>query len=161
MLLDVNDKTKYSFDNQNLYCLELNVPDYLGKNIKEVGLQQLESLFPLKSKIENRIQQVFSIQKSDVQGAISSLDSTGIIQKRLTIKDLINYLESNPQLVNNLPVINESGLSDNTLLDLDWFQNYPDSIENRLRTLGLHGEVKMAEIACLVLFEPILVSKNE
>lgn len=161
VLLDVNDKSKYAFENQNLYCLELNVPDYLGKNIQEAGLQQLESLFPLKSKIENRTQKVFSIKKSDLQGAISSVDSTGIIQKGLTIKDLMNYLESNPQLVSNLPVINESGLSDTTLLDLDWFQNYPDSIENRLRTLGLHGEVKMAEIACLVLFEPRLVSKNE
>lgn len=161
VILDVNDKTKYAFENQNLYCLELNVPDYLGKNIQEVGLQQLESLFPLKSKMETRMQKVFSIQKSDVQGAISSVDSTGIIQKGLTIKDLMNYLESNTQLVNNLPVINDSGLLDNTLLDLDWFQNYPDSIENRLKTLGLHGEVKMAEIACLVLFEPRLVSKNE
>jgi thiol-disulfide isomerase/thioredoxin len=161
VILDVNDKSKYSFENQNLYCLELSIPDYLGKNIQEVGLQQLESLFPLKSKIEARIQKVFSIQKSDIQGAINSVDSTGIIQKGLTIKDLMNYLESNPQLVSNLPVINESGLPDNTILDLDWFQNYPDSIENRLRTLGLHGETKMADIACLVLFEPRLVSKNE
>jgi thiol-disulfide isomerase/thioredoxin len=161
VLLDVNDKSKYSFENHNLYCLELSVPDYLGKNIQEVGLQQLESLFPLKSKIEARIQKVFSLQKSDLAGATNSIDSTGIIQKGLTIKDLMNYLESNPQLVGNLPVINESGLSDNTILDLDWFQNYPDSIENRLKTLGLHGETKMADIACLVLFEPRLVSKNE
>ena len=161
VLLDVNDKSKYSFENHNLYCLELSVPDYLGKNIQEVGLQQLESLFPLKSKMEARIQKVFSIQKSDLQGALSSIDSTGIIQKGLTIKDLMNYLESNPQLVGNLPIINESGLPDNTILDLDWFQNYPDSIENRLRTLGLHGEFKMADIACLVLFEPRLVSENE
>ena len=96
-----------------------------------------------------------------MQGATNSVDSTGIIQKGLTIKDLMNYLESNPQLVGNLPIINESGLPDNTILDLDWFQNYPDSIENRLRTLGLKGEFKMADIACLVLFEPRLVSKNE
>ena len=161
VVLDVNDKSKYSFENHNLYCLELSVPDYLGKNIQEVGLQQLESLFPLKSKLEARIQKVFSIQKSDLQGALNSVDSTGIIQKGLTIKDLMNYLESNPQLVGNLPIINESGLPDNTILDLDWFQNYPDSIENRLRTLGLHGEFKMADIACLVLFEPRLVSKSE
>lgn len=161
VLLEVDDKSKYSFENQNLYCLELNVPDYLGKNISEVGLQQLGLLFSLKSKVEARTQKVFSIQKSDVQGAISSIDSTGIIQKGLTLRDLINYLESNPQLVNNLTVINESGLSDNTLLDLDWFQNYPDSIENRLRTLGLHGEIKMAEITCLVLYEPHLANKNE
>ena len=161
VLLDVNDKTKYSFENNNLYCLELNVPDYFGKNIQEVALQQLESLFPLRSKVETRIQKVFSIQKSDLQGAISSVDSTGIIQKGLTIKDLMNYLESNPRLVNNLPVINESGLPDTTILDLDWFQNYPDSIENKLRTLGLNGEVKMADITCLVLFETKLVSKNE
>lgn len=161
VLLDVNDKSKYSFENHNLYCLELSVPDYLGKNIQEVGLQQLEYLFPLKSKIEARVRKVFSIQKSDLQGAISSIDSTGIIQKGLTIKDLMNYLESNPQLVGNLPIINESGLPDNTILDLDWFQNYPDSIENRLKTLGLRGEFKMADIACLVLFEPRFVSKNE
>ena len=153
VFLEVNDKSKYSFENNNLYCLELNIPDYIGKNIQEIGLQQLETLFSLKSKIETRIQKVFSIQKSNLQVTVSSTDSTGIIQKGLTIKDLMNYLESNPQLVNNLPVINESGLSDNTMLDLDWFQNYPDSIENRLRTLGLHGEVKMADILCLVLYE--------
>ena len=153
VLLEVSDKSKYSFENNNLYCLELNIPDYIGKNIQEIGLQQLETLFSLKSKIETRIQKVFSIQKSNLQVTVSSTDSTGIIQKGLTIKDLMNYLESNPQLVNNLPVINESGLSDNTMLDLDWFQNYPDSIENRLRTLGLHGEVKMADILCLVLYE--------
>lgn len=161
VLLEVNDKSKYSFENNNLYCLELNVPEYIGKNIQEVGLQQLEALFPLKSKIETRIQKVFSIQKSNLQVAVSSTDSTGIIQKGLTIKDLMNHLESNPQLVNNLPVINESGLSDNTILDLDWFQNYPDSIENRLRTLGLRGEVKMADILCLVLYEQYMVIKKE
>ena len=161
VLLEVNDKSMYSFENHNLYCLELSVPDFIGKNIQEVGLQQLESLFPLKSKIESRIQRVFSIQKSDLPGALNSVDSTGIIQKGLTIKDLMNYLESNPQLVGNLPIINESCLPDNSLFDLDWFQNYPDSIENRLRTLGLHGEIKMADIPCLVLFEPAMVSKNE
>lgn len=161
VLLDVNDKSKYSFENQNLYCLELNVPDYITKSIQEVGLQQLESLFPLKSKIEPRLQKVFSIQKSNLQGATNSVDSTGIIQKGLTIKDLINYLESNPQLIGNLPIINETGLPDNTLIDLDWFQNYSDSVENRLKTLGLSGEFKMADVDCLVLFEPILMSKNE
>jgi len=154
VLLEVNDKSKYAFETQNLYCFELNVPDYLGKNIQTVGLQQLALLFPLKSKIENRNQKVFSIQKSDLQGAVSNVDSTGIIQKGSTINDLMNYLENNPQLVDNLPVINESGLPENTLVDLDWFQNYRDSIENRLRTLGFHGEVKMADIACLVLYEP-------
>lgn len=96
-----------------------------------------------------------------MQGVTNSIDSTGIIQKGLTIRDLMNYLESNPQLVGNLPIINESDLPDNTILDLDWFQNYPDSIENRLIALGLHGEFKMADIACLILFEPNLVSKNE
>ena len=137
------------------------MPDFIEKNIREASVQHLESLFSLRSKSEVRIQQVFSIQKSDLQIAVLSADSTGIIQKSLTIKDLMNYLENNPQLVNNLPVINESGLSDNTILDVDWFQNYPDSIENRLRTLGLHGEVKMADIMCLILYEPQLVSNNK
>ena len=161
VLLEVSDKSKYSFENNNLYCLELNMPNLIEKNIREASVQHLESLFSLRSKSEVRIQQVFSIQKSDLQIAVLSADSTGIIQKSLTIKDLMNYLENNPQLVNNLPVINESGLSDNTILDVDWFQNYPDSIENRLRTLGLHGEVKMADIMCLILYEPQLVSNNK
>lgn len=161
VILDVNDRNKYSFERQNMYCLALNVPDFMGKTLQEVGLQQLEFLFPLKSKMETRNQKVFAIQKSDLIGAIASKDSLGITQKGLTIKDLINYLESNPQLVDNLPVINESGLDDKTVIDLDWFQNYHDSVENRLRTLGLHGEVKMADIPCLILYEQQLVSKNE
>ena len=43
VLLEVNDKSKYSFENHNLYCLELSVPAYLGKGIQKIGLQQLES----------------------------------------------------------------------------------------------------------------------
>jgi hypothetical protein len=144
-----------------MFCLDLNVPEFIGKTIREVGVQQLESLFPLKSKMETRNQKVFALQKSDLEGAIASKDSVGITQKGLTIKDLMNYFESNPQLVDNLPVINESGLDDATVIDLDWFQNYHDSIENRLRTLGLHGEVKMVDIPCLILYEQQLVTKNE
>ena len=161
VILDVNEPAKYSFENQNSYCLDLSVPDFIGKSVQDVALQQLEGLFPLKSKIEVRNRKVFALLKSDLQGAMNSIDSAGIIQKGLTIKDLMNYIESNSQLVNNLPVVNESGLPDNTILDLDWFQNYPDAVENKLRTLGLHGEVKMRDITCLVLYENRLVSKNE
>lgn len=161
VILDVNDPSKYSFEPQNMFCLDLNIPDFIGKTIREVGVQQLELLFPLKSKMEIRNQKVFALQKSDLIGAIASKDSIGITQKGLTIRDLMNYFESNPQLVDNLSVINESGLDDATVIDLDWFQNYPDSIENRLRTLGLHGEVKMVDIPCLILYEQQLVSKNE
>jgi thiol-disulfide isomerase/thioredoxin len=161
VVMDVNDVSKYSFENHNSYCLELSVPDFIGKSVQDVAIQQLEGLFPLKSKMEMRNKKVFALLKSDLQGAMNSVDSTGIIQKGLTIKDLMNYMESNPQLVNNLPVVNETGLPDTTVLDLDWFQNYPDSVENKLRTLGLHGEVVMRDIQCLVLYENHLMSKNE
>jgi thiol-disulfide isomerase/thioredoxin len=161
VVMDVNDLTKYSFENHNSYCLDLSIPDFIGKSVQDVAIQQLEGLFPLKSKMEVRNRKVFVLLKSDLQGASNSVDSTGIIQKGLTIKDLMNYMESNPQLVNNLPVVNETGLPDTTILDLDWFQNYPDSVENKLRTLGLHGEVAMRDIQCLILYENHLVSKNE
>jgi thiol-disulfide isomerase/thioredoxin len=161
VVMDVNDLTKYSFENHNSYCLDLSIPDFIGKTVQDVAIQQLEGLFPLKSKMEVRNKKVFTLLKSDLQGAMNSVDSTGIIQKGLTIKDLMNYMESNPQLVNNLPVVNETGLPDTTILDLDWFQNYPDSVENKLRTLGLHGEVAMRDISCLVLYENRMVSKNE
>lgn len=38
VLLEVNDKSKYSFENHSLYCLELSVPAYLGKGIQKIGL---------------------------------------------------------------------------------------------------------------------------
>lgn len=161
VILEVNEPTKYSFENQNSYCLDLSVPDFINKSIQYIAIQQLEGLFPLKSKIEIRNRKVFSLLKSDLPKAINSIDSTGIIQKGLTIKDLMNYIESNPQLVDNLPVVNESGLPDSTVLDLDWFQNYSDSVENKLKTLGLHGEVAMRDIPCLVLYENHVVNKNE
>lgn len=161
VILEVNEPTKYSFENQNSYCLDLSVPDFINKSIQYIAIQQLEGLFPLKSKIEIRNRKVFSLLKSDLPKAINSIDSTGIIQKGLTIKDLMNYIESNPQLVDNLPVVNESGLPDSTVLDLDWFQNYSDSVETKLKTLGLHGEVAMRDIPCLVLYENHVVNKNE
>ena len=161
VILDVNEPAKYSFENQNSYCLDLSVPDFIGKSVQEVAISQLESLFPLRSKVEVRNRKIFTLLKSDLPRAMNSVDSTGIIQKGLTIKDLMNYMESNPQLVNNLPVVNETGLPDTTILDLDWFQNYSDSVENKLKTLGFHGEVAMRDIPCLVLYENRMVSKNE
>jgi hypothetical protein len=121
----------------------------------------LEYLFPLRSKIENRTRQAFVLQKAFIQPVVTAKDSSRIVTNGFTLKNLMDYLESNPHLIDNLPVINGTGLDGNLIMDVDWFQHYPDTIENKLKTLGLQREIKEVSLPCLVLYEPDWVAKNE
>jgi hypothetical protein len=52
-----------------------------------------------------------------------------------------------------LAVLNQTGLPDTTLIDLDWFQNYNDVVPNKLKTLGLKGTERTVDLNCLILYE--------
>lgn len=151
--VELDNMAKYTSEPANQYCLSVHVPEFLGKTVKDIAIVQLEQLFPLRAKIEPRSQTVLALERSDTAVTVSSTDSTGIIQKGLTIKDLVNFLESNPHLVNNLSVVNNTGLADSTLIDLDWFQNYSDSVSNKLKTLGLKAVEKTMNLDCLIFYE--------
>ncbi|MDI9864995.1 TlpA disulfide reductase family protein [Flectobacillus sp. DC10W] len=158
--LEVPDESKYASEPNNQYCLTVHIPESIDKSVQEVALNQLAQLFPLKAKFELRSQTVFVLEKADSSVVVSSSDSTGIIQKGLTIKDLVGYLESNPHLVNNLAVLNQTALPDTTLIDLDWFQNYNDAVPNKLKTLGLKGTEQMVDLNCLILYEEKKITKD-
>ncbi|MDI9881894.1 TlpA family protein disulfide reductase [Flectobacillus longus] len=158
--LEVPDESKYASEPNNQYCLTIHIPESIDKSVQEVALNQLAQLFPLKAKFELRSQTVFVLEKADSSVVVSSSDSTGIIQKGLTIKDLVGYLESNPHLVNNLAVLNQTALPDTTLIDLDWFQNYNDAVPNKLKTLGLKGTEQMVDLNCLILYEEKKITKD-
>ncbi len=158
--LEVPDENKYASDPNNQYCLTVHIPESMDKNVPELALNQLAQLFPLKAKFESRNQMVFVLEKADSSVVVSTSDSTGIIQKGLTIKDLVSYLESNPHLVNNLAVLNQTGLPDTTLIDLDWFQNYNDVVPNKLKTLGLKGTERTVDLNCLILYEEKKITKD-
>lgn len=158
--LEVSDENKYASDPNNQYCLTIHIPESMDKSVPELALNQLAQLFPLKAKFESRSQTVFVLEKADSSVVVSSSDSTGIIQKGLTIKDLVSYLESNPHLVNNLAVLNQTALPDTTLIDLDWFQNYNDVVPNKLKTLGLKGTERVVDLNCLILYEEKKITKD-
>lgn len=162
LVFEVEKIAKYTGEEpEHRYCFQLNVPPTIGKTVQEVGIHQLEYLFPLRSKIENRIRHAFVLQKAFIQPVVTAKDSSRIVTNGFTLNNLIDYLESNQHLVDNLPVINGTGLDGNLIMDVDWFQHYPDTIENKLKTLGLQREIKEVSLPCLVLYEPDWVVKNE
>jgi peroxiredoxin len=162
LIFEVEKTEKYTGDEPEYrYCFQLNVPPTLGKTVQEVGIHQLEYIFPLRSKLEARSRKAFVLQKADIQPVVTAKDSSRIVANGFTLNNLIDYLESNQHLIENLPVVNETGLDGNLIIDVDWFQRYSDSIENKLKTLGLQREIKEVALPCLVLYEPDWVAKNQ
>ena len=162
LVFEVEKKEKYTGDEpEHRYCFQLNVPPAIGKTVQEVGIHQLEYLFPLRSKIEPRTRKAFVLQKMLEQPVVTAKDSSRIVANGFTLNNLIDYLESNQHLIDNLPVVNETGLDGNMIMDVDWFQRYPDSVENKLKTLGLQREIKEVSLPCLVLYEPDWAAKND
>jgi peroxiredoxin len=142
---------QYSFTKENAYCLELSVPDFLQKSLKEFGQQQLEILFPLKAKQESKIREVICLKQANSE-MLSTLKADTLSRKG-TIKDLLTYLENLPSS-NGVPVINETGLPDDTLLFFEWFTNNPASVDEKLKALNLKKVSSQANINCWVLYEP-------
>ncbi|MFN8357354.1 MAG: TlpA disulfide reductase family protein [Spirosomataceae bacterium] len=149
VLLDVpeNHVEHYTFDKANAFCLELSLADTCRRSLLEVGKQELEKRFPLRSRLENRSRPVWVLQKigkAPIKHPNNKLYGT--------FKDLLAYLENFPDL-NGMPLINETGLADTEPFEWEIVKNQTGTLDQRLAALGLKRVEKIKEVQCLILFE--------
>jgi thiol-disulfide isomerase/thioredoxin len=146
---------KYSFDEKNAFCLELALPKYINRSLKDFGHQQLESMFDLKAKQSTCERDIYAIQQADSASNQSGRAESG---RTGTMKELLSFLENMPSNYGT-PVVDESNLI-NAKIDMDWFVTNPESIENKLLSLGLKRVKKKAMMDCLILYEKYADKSN-
>jgi peroxiredoxin len=159
-ILSVADANKYNFEKQNLYTFEVTLPDYLPKSLLDVSIQHLELLSDLRSKLETRTREAIVLSKADYLPLEARNDSAKFKNNNLTIKHLIEHLEGLEEF-SGIAVLNESGVPDNTPIDLMWFQASTEPIKKRLQMLGFESKKQERSMECLVLFENTVLSKRE
>ena len=156
MVLEVPSEhlLKYSFEDKNAFCLELSLPKYIDRSLRDFGHQQLETMFDLKARLTTCEREVFAIQKVDSV----ILPKVSVNVSKGTMRELLNFLENMPSN-NGKPVVDESLLTD-LKIDMDWFVTNSESIENKLLSLGLKRVSKKAMMECLILYEKSVDKNN-
>jgi thiol-disulfide isomerase/thioredoxin len=144
--LEVTQQTKYLLQENHQYCLKLKVPEKMQDRIGTIGMQHLEELFAIKPQNEMRTRNVYALVLNATEADSTDTTETG----KITIKEFIKLLWET-RLVDK-PVVNESGLPDDAVLDID-LPTQVHEVSDRLAHLGLKLEPKSKEMSCLILHD--------
>lgn len=143
--LEVSEQTKYLLEEKQQYSMILKVPEQMKHRLGEIGMKHLEEIFAVKVKNENRTRKVYALT-SNTASIIQSKTGTDI-----PLKDFIKLLWDTR--VVDLPIINESGLNDMTLLRVGEFPKEATKVQEIIQNMGFKLESKTTEMTCLVLHE--------
>jgi thiol-disulfide isomerase/thioredoxin len=143
--LEVSEQTKYLLEEKQQYSMTLKIPEAMKHRLGEIGMKHLEEIFAVKAKNENRTRKVYALT-SNAASLTQSETGTDI-----PLKDFIKLLWDTR--VVDMPVINESGLSDMSLLRVAQFPKEATKVQEIIQKMGFKLEPKTTETACLVLHE--------
>ncbi len=137
------DKTKQKWVDENLYCLEIIAPDKTEKQAKQALIDYLQIMLPIKTKIEKREKKVKILQRCENSPAWVKADPSkpsssqgggnGFEMQNSPVNNFANYLEN--QL--NIPVIDETGLTEKYDLQIKWYYENPEKIHEELKKWDL------------------------
>lgn len=157
-ILEVADPSKFAWNNQNIVCFDLIVPEKLADKRFDIMKQQLEIYFGYQSFVEERIKPVKVLQR--INGAKVNLTETkkgteptssysggGLSMRGASIEVVRDFLES--QL--NKPVVNETELTNLYDLELPWYNENPKQIHEELKKIGLQLIEAERKISVLVI----------
>jgi thiol-disulfide isomerase/thioredoxin len=148
--LEVTENTKFLLQENQQYCLKLKVPEPTKHRIGEIGMRHLEEIFAVKAINETRTRKVYALVINK-EGSNPS-DSVGT---NIPLKDFIKLLWDTRMV--EMPIVNESGLDDNTLIKVAEMPKEATKVQESLQKMGFKLEPKTTETACLILH----LDKNE
>lgn len=143
--LEVSEQTKYLLEEKQQYSMTLKVLEGMKHRLGEIGMKHLEDIFSVKAKNENRTRKVYALT-SNAASLTQSETGTDV-----PLKDFIKLLWDTR--VVDMPIINESGLNDMTLLRVAEFPKEATKVQEIIQKMGFKLESKTTETACLVLHE--------
>lgn len=144
--LEVSEQTKYLLEEKQQYCLTIKVPEAMKHRLGEIGMKNLEDIFGLKAKNENRTRKVYALS-TNKEAAIT----TNNVGMDMPLKDFLKLLWDTK--VVDMPVVNESETADTSIV---WVADFPkevSKVQESIQKLGFKLTPKTTETACLVLHE--------
>ncbi len=153
------DKERYKFSEKNLYCLEIIAPDKTEPEAKQLLINYLQASIPLKARVvamETDVKILTSIENNSLlkkgvasEKSSASMSRNGFEMINSPINSLSKYLEEKV----DKPVVDETNLSQNYNLTINWFNENPNQIYAELQKLGLKLVDGKRKIAMLVFYE--------
>lgn len=143
--LEVSEQTKYLLEEKQQYSMTLKVPEAMKHRLGEIGMKHLEEIFAVKARNENRTRKVYALT-SNTSSLTQAETGTDI-----PLKDFIKLLWDTR--VVDMPIINESGLNDLSILRIAEFPKEATKVQEVIQKMGFKLEPKTTETACLVLHE--------
>lgn len=144
--LEVSEQTKHLLDEKQQYCLTVKVPESIKHRLGEIGMRNLEDIFGLKAKNENRTRKVYALS-TNKEVAVST-SNTGI---DMPLKDFLKLLWDTK--VVDMPVVNESETADTSIIWVADFPKEASKVQEIIQKLGFKLAPKTTETACLVLYD--------
>ncbi|CAH0997294.1 Thiol-disulfide oxidoreductase ResA [Emticicia aquatica] len=144
--LEVSEQTKYLLNEKQQYSMTLKIPEPMKHRLGEIGMKHLEEIFSVKAKNETRTRKVYALMTNNEPQESNS--ETGM---DMPLKDFLKLLWDTK--VVDMPVINESGMSDTSVLRVKEFPKEVTKVSEILQKMGFKLESKITETACLVLYE--------
>lgn len=144
--LEVSEQTKYLLEEKQQYCLTIKVPEAMKHRLGEIGMKNLEDIFGLKSKNENRIRKVYALTTNKDTAVATS--NAGM---NMPLKDFLKLLWDTKVI--DMPIVNESETADTSII---WVADFPkevSKVQESIQRLGFKLVPKIIETACLVLHE--------
>lgn len=144
--LEVSEQTKHLLDEKQQYCLTVKVPESMKHRLGEIGMRNLEDIFGLKAKNENRTRKVYALSTN--KEVAVSIANTGI---DMPLKDFLKLLWDTK--VVDMPVVNESETADTSIIWVADFPKEASKVQEITQKLGFKLAPKTTETACLVLYD--------
>ncbi len=166
-ILETDDSSKFVWNRQNAICFDLIVPEELGEQRFEIMRQQLSIYFSCTSGIEERAKPVKILQKIKGKPILldesnigmephSSSSGRGLKMKNSPIETLAIFLETRLRT----PVVDETGLIANYDLEIPWYNENPENINQELKQIGLELVDDVRKIKVLVIKDKVYIGSN-
>lgn len=144
--LEVSEQMKYLLGEKQQYCLTIKVPEAMKHRLGEIAIKNLEDVFGLKAKNENRIRKVYALSTNkDIVVEASKIGMD------MPLKDFLKLLWDTK--VVDMPIVNESETTD---ISIVWVADFPkevSKVQESIQKLGFRLAPKTTETACLILYE--------
>ncbi len=144
--LEVSEQTRYLLEEKQQYSMTLKIPEAMKHRLGEIGMKHLEEIFGVKAKNENRTRKVYALTTNKDTAVVAT--NAGM---DMPLKDFLKLLWDTR--VVDMPVINESGLNEASILRIAEFPKEVTKVQEIIQKMGFKLEPKTTETACLVLHD--------
>ena len=158
-VIEVKNKKEFDWSEETAICFDLIVPEEIGEKRFDIMKQHLDYLYNYKPVIEKRPGTVKILKRIDGQNPVTkqatggkkevSYGGHGLSMKNARINTIAEFLESEL----NVPVIDETKLNGLYDLELAWYNENPDQINEELKKIGLEVINGTRDIDILVIYD--------